>query len=178
MTCNPSDVTVDGNSATISEAEALDAKSVELGSDSALDNTYTYAKTLKLTFNGRRAADVDGKRFVIEDEKGDCYLMEEEFGDSLTWKYTLSASEDTTEWTVSMDANMQVIPCEVTYVGTYDDCGYTDRNKPKVAVYAKASSLYDVSNSYIIPTPRPCWTEPLRSPSRMTESHTRIQCRW
>lgn len=150
MTCNPSDVTVERNSATVREAEALDAKSVELGSDSALDNTYTYAKTLKLTFNGRRAADVDGKRFIIEDEKGDCYLLEEEFGDSVTWKYTLSDTEDSTEWTVSMDANLQVLPCEVTSVGTYDDCGYTDRNKPKVAVYAKASSLFSEDNFLII----------------------------
>lgn len=144
MTCRAGDVTVDGNSATVREAEVLPAKSVELSSDSSLDNTYTYAKTLKLTFIGRRAAEIGARqRFIIEDEKGDCYLLEEEFGDSITWKYTLSNSEDSTEWTISMDANLQVLPCEVAAVGGYEDCGYMTSPKPGLAVYAKVSSLLE-----------------------------------
>lgn len=150
MTCDPSDVAVDGNTATIREAQALDSKTVELTSESSLDNTYTFEKSLKITFNGRNVLNVDGKRFVIEDEKGDCYLMEEEFGDSLTWKYTLSASEDTTEWTISMDTNLQVMPCEVTDVGFYDNCGYYRSPKPEVTVYAKASSLFDTVHSRVM----------------------------
>ena len=146
-----SNVAVKDFSAEVSSAIAVDTKSVEFEGGSELDNTYAYGKKLTVTVNGLSVPLLSGKRFIIEDNCGDCFLIDEEFDSSLTWRFTLDKNEEVTVWDFEIPSNLQITPCVVSSVdlSALSSCGYDSTFKPYVMTSPKAATLLNMNGTYL-----------------------------
>lgn len=150
-----SGVTYGEHSAEVYESEGLGCDSAELSSSSQLTDRYTYTKELTLRFSGRRVPNLAGKRLIILTADGSSYVLEGEFDAAVEWTHTLSEEGDVTEWRLSVDANMQVYPCEIEHPQPYDGaCGYARKYEPTLTLYPKASCIVMLSSNQIMSAER------------------------
>ena len=148
--CPADGITYDGESAVVSESYDLGARSVEMSDKSSLTDRYTFEKEITATFEGRQIPSLSGKRLIVEDEDGEMFLLDAEFGASVEWRYSLSDEEDVTEWTLSLEANMDIIPCSVEYPSPYQGCGYAAVGEVTAELYPKASCIVDLGDGLVM----------------------------
>lgn len=149
-TTNAENVTLARESAVVSEADALGAMSVTIGSESSLSNRYTYEKSMTVRLRGRRIPHLEGKRLIVEADNGALYLMGDEFDPAVTWRHTVSADGDFTEWTISYSANLNMVVCDIKHASRYSDCAYMAVTPLKVTMYPKDSALVMLPQSTIL----------------------------
>lgn len=144
LTALPSYISVIGYTAHVASCERVDVKNVQFEGESELNGTYAFGKKLTVTVNGLYVPSLAGKRLIIEAEDGSFYLIDEEFGASVTWRYSLSSDEDETVWDIEVPSNLQIKPCVVVSITqTEQSCGYDAFAEPYAVVSPKASTLVD-----------------------------------
>ena len=149
----PSNVTVDGYTASVSSASRMDVMSVEFSGESELNDVYAYGKKLTVVLRNLSIPDLSGQRLILEDVNGSYYLIEEEFDSSVTWRFNLDKSTEQTTWDIEFPANLQVFPCTVTTVippSTDDSCDYHTTSEPTLVVSPRATTLVDIGREYVL----------------------------
>lgn len=149
-TANAENVTLAREAVVVYEADALGVLSVTMGSESSLSNRYTFEKSMTLRLRGRRIPNLDGKRLIVQADDGTLYLMGEEFDPAVTWRHTVSADGDYTEWTVNYSANLNMAVCDIKHASQYSDCAYMAVTPLKVTLYPKDSALVMLPQSTIL----------------------------
>lgn len=143
-----SNVAMKDYDAQVSSAIAVNTKNIEFEGSSELDNTYAFGKKLTVTINGLTIPTLNGKRLILEDERGSFFLIEEEFNSSITWRFTLDKQDEATVWDIEIPSNLQIRPCTVASVdrSALSTCGYDSTFKPYVMTSPKAATLIDIDN--------------------------------